>query len=333
MIGWGIIGIGKHADTRMVPALRRTANNRLVAVCSRDLGRAQAFAQRHGAQAGYDSYGQLLARPDVDVVYVATPHHLHREHLIAAARAGKHVLCEKPLGLTVAEAEEMVAICRDAGVLLGVCFHNRYHPAHVEARRLATHGELGPISLVRVQYSSNRSGEWEGWRADPSMSGAGCLMGLGLHALDLVRFVTGEEVVEVTAMMDVPPGSGSVDYAVAVLLRLSGGGFALVNSSRRMPWANNDVIVNGSLARVSTLGTTATLLQGSLELASDSLSQRTEYRDPDPATGLYADMVQDFGDSVASGRQPRARGEDGLAMARIAEAVLRSAAAGRTVRL
>lgn len=332
-IGWGIIGIGKHADTRMAPAFRRTSNSRLVAVCSRDQSRATAFATRHGAEAGYDAYERLLGHPGVQVVYVATPPSLHRADVLQAAEAGKHVLCEKPMALAVADAEAMVAACRRAGVVLGVCFQNRYHPAHVEVRRLVADGRVGQVLQVRAQYSRLVPGAWQGWRADPAMSGAGSLTGQGVHALDLVRYVTGEEVVEVSALMDRPPASASVDYAVAMLLRLRGGGLAVVDDSCRSPWADNDVVLYGSQARVAGRGTVGTFLQGSLELVSDGVSLHADYPDADPATGLYARMIEDFSRCMAEDRPPAATGEDGLAMTRITEAILRSVREGRAVSL
>ncbi|MBI2321625.1 MAG: Gfo/Idh/MocA family oxidoreductase [Chloroflexi bacterium] len=332
-IDWGIIGIGKHADRRMAPAFPRTSNSRLVAVCSRDQSRATAFATHHGAEAGYDSYERLLGHPGVQVVYVATPHSLHRAHVLQAAEAGKHVLCEKPMALTVPDAEAMVAACRRAGVVLGVCFQNRYHPAHVEVRRLVADGRVGRVLQVRAQFSRLVHGDWQGWRADPAMTGAGCLMGMGVHPLDLVRYVTGEEVTEVSAMMDQPPAGASVDYAVAALLRLSGGGFAVVDNSHRSPWADNDLVLYGSQARVAGRGTVGTLLRGGLELVSEGVSLRADYPDADPATGLYARMIEDFSRCVVEDRPPAVTGDDGLAMTRITEAILCSVREGRAVPL
>ncbi len=333
MIGWGIVGIGTHANIRMAPAFVRAPNSRLVAVCSRDAQRAASFAAKHGAEESYDSYEALLANPAVDVVYVATPHSLHREYVLRAAEAGKHVMCEKPMALTVPDAQSMVETCRRAGVMLGVCFQGRQHPAHVEARRLVAVGRIGDVLMVRAQYASFSTANWEGWRADPAVGGAGTLMGLGLHPLDQIRFVTGQEPVEVTAMMDTPDPDRTVDLDVALLLRLSNGAFAVVNSSRRLPRAHNDLTVYGSKARVSTQGTVGMQFRGSLEVVGDDISLHAEYPDPDPVTGLYAAMIRDFSASVLEGRAPAATGEDGLAMTRLAEAVLQSVRQGRAVRL
>lgn len=333
MIGWGIIGIGKHAGSRMAPSFRRTSSSKLVAVCSRDANRAAAFAARHGAEVSYDSYERMLANTDVQAVYVSTPHSLHPQHVAQALKAGKHVLCEKPLALAEADAREMVGAARRAGVALGLCFQNRHHPAHIEVRRLVAEGQVGSVPLVRLQYSYLGPGEWAGWRADPAMVGAGALMGLAVHPLDLLRYVTGEEIVELSALMDNHPSTGKVDYNVVLLLRLSGGGFAMVDACRRIPLPTSDIVVYGSKLRVSTLNTVGMNLGGSLEVVDDGRQVRSEYSDPDPTTGLFARMIDDFSTAVAEGRPPRATGEDGIVMARITEAALRSAREGCAVRL
>jgi 1,5-anhydro-D-fructose reductase (1,5-anhydro-D-mannitol-forming) len=311
----------------------------LIAVCSRERERAVAFASRHGAQVGYGSFEELLSRPDIEVVYVATPHNLHREHVMKAARAGKHVLCEKPLALTTNDSEDMVNSCRYAGVHLGVCFQNRYHPVHVEMRRLIQAGAVGDLIHVRSQYSRLLPGSWTGWRANPSLTGVpslvgmGTLTGLAIHALDVVRYITGEEGCEFGAMMDRAATEGTAENDVAILVRMSGGGFATVHASRRSPRANNDVVVDGSKARVGGLGTVGTLLEGSLEFVTDAEIRRTDYADPDPQTGLYSLAIEDFSRCVSQGATPVATGEDGLIMTRWLEAIVRSAQQGQTVSL
>ncbi len=117
-LSWGIVGIGNHANRIMAPAITRAKNSRLVAVCSRDSERAQAFARAHGAENTYTSYEDLLRDPKVDAIYIATPNALHAAQAIQAAGARRHVLCEKPLTLTVAEAERVVQASRDAGTKL-----------------------------------------------------------------------------------------------------------------------------------------------------------------------------------------------------------------------
>src|SRR5579883_3106463 len=134
-LGWAILGTGRFAASRAAPALNKVLENRAVAVISRDLGRAQEFAADHGIPAAYDDLNAALSDRRIDAVWVTSPHALHREHVLACARAGRHVLCEKPLATTVADARRMVIACEQAGVRLGIGFHLRHHPLHVEAQR------------------------------------------------------------------------------------------------------------------------------------------------------------------------------------------------------
>ncbi len=333
VLKWGVIGTGIHFDARVARAFARTSSSRIVAVCDRDTERAAAMASKHGIDRAHDCYDDLLADPRVEAVYVATPHSLHREHVERAAAAGKHVLCEKPLALTATDAAAMVDACRRAGVSLGVTFQNRQHPAHREARRMVAEGRVGNVMCVKAEYARLVPGDWSGWRSDPSVAGAGALMGMGVHPLDLVRYVTGQEVVELSAFMDVMPEGNRVDYSVAVMLRLSDGALAHVNSSRRFPFGANELVVYGDRARITTRGTVGPILRGSLEFEDGGPATKTQYSDPDPDTGLFAATIEDFDSSLAQGRPPTATGEDGLAMARLTEAVLASARDGRAVRL
>src|SRR5262249_44788382 len=134
--GWGIVSTGKHPDIKIAPAMAEAGGGELVGVYSRDQQRAEAFAQKHGARAAYSQLGDLLKDSRVDAAFVASPNAWHAEHVVHAAEAGKHVLCEKPMATTIADAERMVTACRRAGVTLGVAFNLRQHPAYTRARQL-----------------------------------------------------------------------------------------------------------------------------------------------------------------------------------------------------
>jgi 1,5-anhydro-D-fructose reductase (1,5-anhydro-D-mannitol-forming) len=129
-IGWGIVSTGNHPDRKIVPAMNISDDTNVVAAYSRDMGRAEAFAQKHGIANAYDSLDDLLANPDVDAVFISSPNFVHASQTIAAAEAGKHVLTEKPMAVSVNEAADMVRACRDNGVKLGVGFQLRFHPGH-----------------------------------------------------------------------------------------------------------------------------------------------------------------------------------------------------------
>ena len=197
-IGWGIIGIGIHANSYMAPAISKAANTKLVAVCHRSMERAGEFAAKHGVERAYESFEKMIADPEVDVVYVATPNNLHARHTIQAAEAGKHVLCEKPMALTEADCASMIEACNKNKVKLGIDFQLRYHPAHTEAHRLIQVGKIGVIYVVKAQCCRGfMRGHWEGtWRDELSITGAGALSAMGVHPIDLLRFLLDSEVEE-----------------------------------------------------------------------------------------------------------------------------------------
>ena len=330
-LGWGVIGTGNHATHRMVPAITRARGARLVAVCSRSPERAEAFAREHGASRSYASYEELLRDPEVRVVYIATPNALHAEQTLQAAQAGKHVLCEKPMALTVAEAEGMVQACRQAGVKLGVTLQNRFHPAHQEMRRRIHQGQAGELLLLLGEYSRDFAQPSRAWKSDPSLAGGGAVMGMGTHVLDLFRFLSGQNVEEVRAQADSPGWGLSVDDLVLAILKFPGRLRASMVSGYYVPRAMNSVVVYGTRARLVGLGTVGMNLQGSLLVEREEGSSRQEFPGEDPLLGNYVRLIEAFVHAVEEDIETRASGEDGLELVRMVDAVLESARTGRAV--
>ena len=169
MMRWGIIGLGRIADTEIAPAITTSPHGELRGVVSRDQGRADAFAGRHGAARALTSFDELLADPEVDAVYIATPNALHAGQVVVAAAAGKHVMCDKPLALSVADAQRAVAACEEAAVQLGITFQTRFHDHFGRFREVIQDGSLGEIRVVQVEMSPGRT-LLKGWRTDPALA-------------------------------------------------------------------------------------------------------------------------------------------------------------------
>src|SRR2546427_3216246 len=216
-LGWGIITTGMQADLKVAPALNAAPEAELVAVYSRDQGRAEAFAQKHGATAAHSDVQALLRDTRVEAVFIASPNALHATQTLAAARAGKHVLVEKPMATTLDDAMAMVRACRDARVKLGVGYHLRQHPGQRAAQRLIAQGVLGTIALAQGQWGFGVRGQdgppprtgLRQWWDDPDLiGGASTMMGTGVHVIDLLRFVLGQEGTEVAGLAHGPEGPG-----------------------------------------------------------------------------------------------------------------------------
>ena len=187
---WGILGPGRIA-IRIVRALAASDRSSLVAVASRDLRRATEYAAAHGIADAFGSYGELLASPDVDVVYVSLPNHLHAEWTIRALEAGKHVLCEKPMALTVAEIDAIAAASERAGRIAVEAFMYLHHPQTRRAVEIAASGELGQLQLVAGTFSFLLDHDGDP-RIDPAMGG-GSLWDVGCYPVSLSRRIAGEE--------------------------------------------------------------------------------------------------------------------------------------------
>jgi len=334
--GWAIIGPGAFAANRIAPALNKARNCRLVAVVSRDRGRAEAFAAEHGAQRAYDDLAAALRDPDVDCVWVATPHSLHLEPVLAAARAGKHVLCEKPLATSRGDAREMIRACARANVRLGTGFHLRHHPLHREARRLVAEGELGTPIEAAAEWSVPPSRPGSGypytaaWRRDPALALAGITTGTGVHVIDLLRFVLDDEIIAVSAYTDAPAeDAGALESRAIALLRFSRGTFAVARCFRGVPAPRNDLAITGSEGWIVTRNTLGEATRGTVEAHGV---------DPQvvgiPAGwDMYTAEAEAFVEAVEAGEEPSASGEDGLRCVEVLDALLESARTGRTVQL
>jgi len=339
-LGWAIITAGMHADLKVAPALNATPDAELVAVYSRDQGRAEAFAKKHGAKAAYSDLDALLRDARVEAVFIASPNALHASQTLAAARAGKHVLAEKPMATTLDDAVAMVRACRDAGVKLGVGYHLRQHPGHREAQRLIAQGVLGTVALAQGQWGFGVRGQeappprsaLRQWWDDPElMGGASTMMGTGVHVIDLLRFVLGQEVTEVAALTDGQTAERPLEQLVTMALRFNQGTLATMCCGRRLPDSRNDLTVYGSLGRIAVRAALWEGRQGALDVTSEAVHKTEVY--PLQPLANFVDELVDFQRAIRSDREPAATGLDGLRAVQVTLAMIESAKHGRTVKV
>lgn len=324
-LGWAIVGTGRIAGGQIAPAISRTENGELLAVVSRDQSRADAFAAQYGARRAVTDLSEVLRDEDVDAVYLATPNALHAEQAIAAARSGKHVLCDKPMATNVADAQDVLIECEKAGVRLGVTFQTRNYQGMSEVRELVQGGHIGSVVVAEVEMSSGRTG-LAGWRTDPLMAGAGSTNNMGVHGYDLLRYLLNAEVEEVTVLLGVEPPN-ELDTTALALLRFENGTLAYVNANQSVPNHRPDLALYGTGGRVLGHNVTRPNLKGKY----DVLEGKGEHqREVDTSTG-FQKTIHKFADAVLSGREPSPSGLDGLRSVQLTEAMARSAAERRTV--
>lgn len=230
-VGWGVMGCGWIGAEAIVPAIRWSANGQLIAIASRDRDTAVAKARETGALRAYAPYDAMLEDPEVDAVYVGLPNGMHEEWAVRCAEAGKHVLCEKSLTMTLASARRMAAAFAPRGLRLVEAFMYRHHPQWAVVHGLLDDGAIGTLSVVRAAFC-NRFDKPADHRWSSSLGG-GALWDLTCYAVNAVRYVTGAEPVRVAAFADARTREG-VDASTQASLVLEGGLLATATGSLRV---------------------------------------------------------------------------------------------------
>jgi predicted dehydrogenase len=233
-VRWGVLGVAKIATVKVIPAMQKCRRGEVVAIASRSLARAEQAAQELGLGKAYGAYEELLADPEIDAVYIPLPNHLHVPWSIKALEAGKHVLCEKPIGLSSMEAEQLVAAGRRfPRQKLMEAFMYRHHPQWTTAKRLLDEGRLGPLRTVQTFFSYfNRNPDDVRNRAD---IGGGGLMDIGCYPISLSRFLFGREPRRVFAQVEYDPDF-RVDRLASAILDFGDGSATFTCSTQLAPY-------------------------------------------------------------------------------------------------
>ncbi|GAC1325524.1 MAG: 1,5-anhydro-D-fructose reductase [Mycobacteriales bacterium] len=330
MVAWAMIGAGR-VNAAMAKGITAAPGANLAGVLSRDAERARRFADSHAIPRVYESLDALVGDPDVDVVYVASPNGLHREHVLAAAAAGKHVLCEKPMANDVAACQDMVDACRLAGVELGVAFQYRQHEAHRAIRSLVADGRLGPVVCADAAAHVPPL-ETPAWYADQGMAGGGVVPMSGVHRIDLLRFLLGDEVEQVAALVHTRVAGRPYEDTVAALLHFANGAVATLRFVLDTPSGGDGISVHGTDGWAETARTTSGWWGGDGGELSVSTGGPTSTRSIDHAD-LYQAQVDEFSSAVSGGPAFCASGLDGLRAAAVTAALFEAGHSGRVVRV
>lgn len=317
----GIAGPGAIADQRLAPALASVTGAELWSVLGSNQERANAFAARHGARAPQPAHADLaafLADPALDAVIITAPDRLHAPLALAAAAAGKHLLVEKPLTTSVADAEAVVAACRRAGVRLGVGYHLRHHAGLRSLAAAVEAGRIGRLLHLRVTWTF-RERNPQNWRAGSELGRWWSLAATGTHALDLVRWFMRSagagDLVELRSLTSHSVYGGPHDETAIVALRFASGATAEILSSVLFRAPRNVEIYGsaGSALAEEVLGPHG---QGRIAIHdTDGFHEPLTYKFQDP----YAGEIADFVAAIRDGRDPVVSGEEGRANVRLLE--------------
>ncbi|AIT05400.1 glucose-fructose oxidoreductase [Sphingomonas taxi] len=334
-LGYAIVGLGSYGLGVIIPQFANCTHSRLAAVVSGDAAKAQRVAAEHGLPArsvySYANFDTIRDNPDVDIVYVCLPNSMHAEYTIRAAKAGKHVMCEKPMAVSVAECEAMIAACKKANRKLMIGYRCHFEPFNLEAMRLARTGAAGKIRYVRTEHGFTQ-GSPSAWRLKRALAGGGSLMDMGVYSLQAARYMTGEEPIAVTARESTDrrdPRFTEVEDMIEWTLEFPSGAIAGCQS---MYSANqNHILLMGDKGRIEL--EPATRYDGNHMWLGRDGREREVTPPAGPAKTQFAGQLDHLAQCVRSGREPIVSGEEGLRDMRIVEAIYRSAREGRTIRL
>jgi predicted dehydrogenase len=313
VVRWGLIGCGEIAAKRVAEALRRSPGSELVAVARARKELAAEFAERHGAKRWHAGWKDLLADEEVDAVYVATPVHLHAEQAVAAAGAGKHVLCEKPMALDVAGGERMLAAAHTHGVRLGVAYYRHHYPVVARLRELLASGELGEPVHAQVQAFESFDvppDHPRAWFLRRAEAGGGPMADFGCHRIEVLLDLLGR-VAEAHGFADnVRYRERDVEDTFVARLRFARGAVAVVSVTHAAQERRDTLEIFGTRGSAHV----GVLNQGDLRVVT-SAGVREERHPPHP--NLHQPLVEDFVAAVLEGREPAVSGEVGLEVTRV----------------
>lgn len=318
-IGIGLIGLGRHGSRYARHLLDGIAGCHLAAVSRRDSAAGKLYANSTGIAFEPD-WKALVQRKDVDAVVVVTPPNLNRDICLAAAKAGKALLIEKPLALTTDDASVMVKAAREAGVPMMTAQTLRFTPVLQRLR-----DRLGEVGTLQYLWLSMRIEPGpHAWLDDPAQSGGGVLLEVGIHLLDLIRFLTGQEAIEVSAEVSRYQARQVEDLAVARFL-LASGVRCYVEVSR---------VSTGRACRIEAVGRNGQLLADVVKSILTRIEGRTTTHDESvPDRPTIAVVLEEFARSLASGAPMPVSGQDGLQAVYMAECAYRSASTERPIAL
>jgi predicted dehydrogenase len=244
-IRWGVLGAAKIATAKVIPAMQRGAWTEIAGIASRDLDKARRVAAALNIPKAYGSYEELLADPEIEAVYNPLPNHLHVPWSIRAAEAGKHVLCEKPIALSVAECRTLINARNRTGVKIGEAFMVRTHPQWIRAREIVRSGEIGDLRVIQAVFSY--------FNRDPANVrnvrewGGGALMDIGCYPIQIARFLFEQEPVEVLGRFDRDPEFGT-DRLASAILEFPSGHCVFTCSTQLVPYQKVQIL--GTKARI-----------------------------------------------------------------------------------
>ncbi len=327
MTGWGLIGASTIAHEWVIDAIRAVGGE-IVSVMSTSAERGAKYAADHGIAKSVTTVAELVGDPDVDAVYISTTNELHRDQVLAAARAGKHILCEKPLAMSLEDAHAMVKAASEAGVIMATNHHLRGAETHRAMRDAIAAGKIGKPLAARVCHAGYLPVHLQGWRLEKPEAGGGVILDITVHDTDTLRFVLGDDPVEAIAFGQYGGmAQAGLEDATMGALRFKSGLIAQFHDGFTTKYAVTSFEVHGSEG--SLFGRNCMIQKPGGTVTLRNADGETEL--PIDHRNLYENTLIAFDAAIAGKGKPLCTGEDGIWSLATGLAVAKAAQAGGTV--
>lgn len=328
-VRFAILGFGHHAVRRLLPAFVKCKEAKLVGMWRRDQKAAAENCATHSIQHCFPTREALCASPEVDVVFITSPDAMHRDDTLLALQHGKAVLCEKPLAMNTAEAEEMAAAAKAAGLLFGVGQNFRFNHSLDWMREQIAAGRIGEPQIAQAQYAYPAASAPRKWITDPTLACGGPIADVGVHCIDALRYVLGEDVVSVSTLARRDDTSGKVEAVASLQLEMTGGVYANVTASARAPYRTMIEITGSDGVLVAENGLT---VDRPVQLQVRRAGELVETVTLENGDG-YTRMLDSFARAVRGAETFAASGEDGVRNMRALDAAYKSWQTGQREKL
>lgn len=329
MTRWGLIGASTIAKEWVTNAIRATGGE-VVSVMSTSAERGKAYAAEQGIAKSVTTLDALVNDPEIDAVYISTTNELHRDQALAAAKAGKHILCEKPLAMALEDARTMVKAAKDAGVVMATNHHLRNAATHLKMREAIKAGRIGTPLAARVFHAVYLPPHLQGWRLDKPEAGGGVILDITVHDADTLRFVLDSDPVEAIAFSQAGGmGQAGLEDAVMGVLRFENGVIAQFHDGFTTKFAETGLEVHGTDGSLIGRNVMTQRAVGTVTLRD----AEGEHDLPLDHRNLYETTLSAFHAAVASKGRPSATGEDGVWSLATGLAVVEAARTGKTIRI
>lgn len=334
-VRWGVIGCAGIADRRTIPGMMSADNSELIAVMDVNIQIASRIRDKYGAKKAYDNIESLLADNEIDAVYIASPVLFHKEQAIAAAKAKKHILIEKPIGLSAQESADTVRICKENGVLISVGLMMRFHEYHRKIKHIIDEGKLGDIMSMRAQLTCWYPEIDGNWRQQKSCAGGGSLLDMGIHCIDLLQHLSNSKVVKLASLTGTKTFNYDVEDSASVLMEMDNGAYAYVDANYNIPdaTAHSRLEIYGTKGSILAEGTISQVEGGKIDVTIDEQGDYDAQQDRNSHESInyevelgnmYEKEIKAFSDAILNGSSLKIDADEAVWVHRVIEAAYKS---------